>query len=170
MADDVKYNAGAFKYALTSVALSATAMGASNPSVGSFSAQTHQSATASMPSTASAGDPMTITHELLEAKLEAVEARTETKFEKLLGSINLLGEQMKGLGDAIADVKIGVGKVDQAVERVETKTNNTRIIIVTTAIAATLTIIGVTYGIIGYGHQVADTVAAAFANGQGAKK
>lgn len=113
---------------------------------------------------------MTITHELLEAKLEAVEARTETKFEKLLGSINLLGEQMKGLGDAIADVKIGVGKVDQAVERVETKTNNTRIIIVTTAIAATLTIIGVTYGIIGYGHQVADTVAAAFANGQGAKK
>lgn len=111
----------------------------------------------------SAGEPFVITEALVDAKLEAVEARTETKFAQLMGKLDVLVEK-------VGAIATDVGELKGAVERVETKTVNTRIIIVTTVIGAALTIVGLTYGIIGYGHQVADTITAAFSAAQGAKK
>ena len=105
----------------------------------------------------------------VDAKLEAAEARTDTKFEKLLGSLNVLGEKLDGIGTKIGDLKGDIGDANVAIGRLEDKTNNTRIIIVTTAIAATLTIVGLTYAMIGYGHQVAETITNAFVSGQEAK-
>lgn len=106
---------------------------------------------------------MMITQQLLDAKLEAVEAHAETKFAQLIGKLDVISERLGGVARDLVELKEGVG-------RVETKTNNTRIIIVTTIIGATLTIVGLTYGIIGYGHQVADSISAAYAAGQGVKK
>lgn len=128
----------------------------------------------------SAGSAMTISESHLEDKLTALEARidvrivdarrgievsdakAETKYEKLLSELKLLGEKIGGISSDVTELKTSVG-------RVESKTTNTRIIIVTTVIGAALTIVGLTYGIIGYGHQVADTIAAAFAAGQAEK-
>jgi hypothetical protein len=104
-----------------------------------------------------------VDEKLLNAKLEVVEAHTETQFAKLIGKLDVMNGT---LGRVAGDI----GELKGAVDRVETKTNNTRIIIVTTIIGATLTILGLTYGIIGYGHQVADSISAAYAAGQGAKK
>lgn len=104
---------------------------------------------------------------LLRARLETVEANTETKFAKLIGKFDTLTAQIT---TQLGQVSKDIGEMKGAVERVETKGNNTRIIIVTTVIGAALTIVGLTYGIIGYGHQVADSISAAYAAGQGAKK
>jgi phage host-nuclease inhibitor protein Gam len=46
---------------------------------------------------------MTITQELLDAKLEAVEAHTETKFAELLGEMRLLGERITNLSTTVGD-------------------------------------------------------------------
>lgn len=99
---------------------------------------------------------------IIDLKLAAVEARTETNFAKLIGKLDLLGDRLGAIGKDVGDLKTSIGTL-------ESKTNNTRVIIVTTVIAAVISIVSVTYGIIGYGHQVADTISAAFAAGQAAK-
>lgn len=131
--------------------------------------------TSTQPTAVGQGQPTTTFDErLFDAKLATVEARIETRivhveakaetsFEKLVGKLDMIA-------DRLGNVSTDVGELRGAVERVESKTTNTRIIIVTTVIGAALTIVGLTYGIIGYGHQVADSIAAAYAAGQGAKK
>ena len=55
---------------------------------------------------------MTVTEALLEAKLEAVEARTETKFAQLLGKLDVIGERITSLSGDISIVKGRVDAVD----------------------------------------------------------
>ena len=112
--------------------------------------------------TAQAGNPVMISEPLLEAKLEAVEARTETKFAQLLGKLDTISERL-------AHVATDVEQLQTSIERVETKTTNTRIVVVTTVIGAALTVIGLTFALVGYGHQIADSISAAYAAGQSAK-
>jgi hypothetical protein len=104
-----------------------------------------------------------VDEKLLDAKLEAVEARTETQFAKLMGKLD-------GIADRLGRVATDVSELKGAVDRVETKTVNTRIIIVTTVVGASLTVVGLTIAMIGYGHQVADSISAAYSAGQGSKK
>ena len=113
---------------------------------------------------ASAGAPSAFVDErLLAARLDAAEARTETKFAQLLGKLDVFGTQLTHIAKDVGDLK-------GSISGIESKTTNTRIIIVTTVIGAALTVVGLTYGIIGYGHQVADTISSAFAAGQAEKK
>jgi len=49
---------------------------------------------------------------LLDARLEAVEARTETKFAQLLGKLDTLGERLIGLSEKVASVDAKVAAVD----------------------------------------------------------
>jgi hypothetical protein len=46
---------------------------------------------------------------LLDAKLEAVEARTETKFAQLLGELKVISANVANLGSQIGDVKTELG-------------------------------------------------------------
>jgi hypothetical protein len=48
---------------------------------------------------------------LLDAKLEAVEARTETKFAQLLGELKVISANVANLGSQIGDVKTELGSV-----------------------------------------------------------
>lgn len=160
MSDDAQSSFGPIKYALTSAALGALGTGVTTGVTGQFeSAATAEDAVVNPQSTASAGNPTVVSEALLEARIEAVEARTETKFAQLMGKLDLISERIGGIASDVSDVKGDLKTLDS-------KTNNTRIIIVTTVIGASLTIVGLTYGIIGYGHQVADTISAAFAAGQ----
>ena len=98
---------------------------------------------------------MTVTEQVLNAKLEAVEARTETKFAQLLGRMDVMVEK---LGALAADI----GEVKTSIKAVDSKTNNTRVIIVTTAIGTVVGIVGLLYALVGYGNMVADSVTAEY--------
>lgn len=56
----------------------------------------------------SAGGALEMDEALLNAKLEAVEARTETKFAQLIGKIEVIGERISGLSADISAVKSGL--------------------------------------------------------------
>ena len=86
-----------------------------------------------------------------EAKLEAVEARTQTKFAQLLGKMDLLGEKISGVSNDISDLKLAIGRVDS-------KTSNTRIIVVTTIIGAFLATAGIVYTVAAYSVAIADFI------------
>lgn len=51
---------------------------------------------------------------LIDAKIEAVEARTETKFEKLLGELRVISTNVANLGAQMIDIKTEVGAVKTA--------------------------------------------------------
>jgi hypothetical protein len=91
----------------------------------------------------SAGDTMEFSEALIDAKLEAVEARTETKFAQLLGKMDLLGEKISGVSNDISDLKLAVATVDS-------KASNTRIIVGTTIIGAFLATAGIVYTVATY--------------------
>jgi hypothetical protein len=84
------------------------------------------------------GEPMVLTEQLLDAKLEAVEARTETKFAQLLGKLDLLGERLGAVSGSLGEMRTSLG-------RVESKTSHTRTIIVTTVLGAFIAVAGVIY-------------------------
>lgn len=96
---------------------------------------------------------------LLDAKLEAVEARTDSKFAQLMGKIDVLTEKIGTIGTNQKTIEDSLG-------RIETKADNTRVIIISSALA----VVAILYGLMGYGHQIADSVMGAFAAGTGAKQ
>lgn len=53
-----------------------------------------------------------VDEKLLTAKLEAVEARTETKFAQLLGKLDTLGERLTGLNDRMSGFDTKLDAVD----------------------------------------------------------
>jgi hypothetical protein len=97
----------------------------------------------------SAGKPMEFSEALMDAKLDAVEARTETKFAQLLGKLDLLGEKISGVSTDIGELKISVADVER-------KTTNTRVIVVTTILGAFIGIAGVVYTVAAYSVAIAD--------------
>ncbi|MGE3691870.1 MAG: hypothetical protein AB7F98_10870 [Novosphingobium sp.] len=81
------------------------------------------------PSSPSASTPFD--ERLLDAKLEAVEARTETKFAQLLGKIDLL---VQGVGD----LKSEVSKLDGKIGEVDSHTRAGKREVITAIIATGL--------------------------------
>lgn len=81
----------------------------------------------------SAGEPFVITEALVDAKLEAVEARTETKFAQLFGKLDLV---VQGLGDLKGEVGALSGKIDTVDGHARTGKREIIVAIVTTGLAA----------------------------------
>lgn len=72
-----------------------------------------------------------VSEALLNAKLETAEARTDTKFERLIGKID-------GLATAVGGVSASVGELKAKVDSVERKAGNAKAVIITTIIATAL--------------------------------
>lgn len=80
-----------------------------------FSANQAVSGDTMKPAVESAPTPGTtnyVDERLLDAKLEAVEAHTETKFSQLLGEMRLIGERVTSLTDKVGGVEKRIGEVD----------------------------------------------------------
>ena|SRR5579884_839276 len=85
------------------------AVGAAFSPQGSYMAakpMTQQAASAPTPGT------RYVDEALLDAKLQASEARTETKFAQLLGKLELIGQQIGGLNDKIGGFDKKIGDID----------------------------------------------------------
>lgn len=106
----------------------------------------------------SAGDTMEFSEALIDAKIDAVEARTETKFAQLLGKLDLLAEKISGVSQDIGDLKVDVANVETAIGKVDSKTTNTRVIVVSTIIGAFLATAGIVYTVAAYSVAIADFV------------
>ena len=92
-----------------------------------------------------------MTEKIIELSIQASEARTDTKFAQLIGKIDLLGEKMNGIGKDVGELKDAVGTL-------ETKTNNTRVIVITTILGAFIGMAGIVYTIAAFGVSIAQFV------------
>lgn len=95
---------------------------------------------------------------LVDAKLEAVEARTETKFAQLIGKMDMIVEKLGAVSVDIGALKTSVAEVDR-------KTNNMRIVIVSTVIATGIAIVGILQTFASHGHEIVDSMTAAYSAG-----
>lgn len=78
-----------------------------------------------------AGTANTIGESLLNAKLEAVEARTETKFAQLLGELKVVSATISNL-----DGKFGA--LDRKIDDVDKNTKSAKAVIITTVISTAI--------------------------------
>lgn len=79
-----------------------------------------------------------VDEKLLTAKLEAVEARTETKFAQLLGKLDTLGERLTGLNDKI-------GGFDAKIESVDGHVRNAKATIVAVILGTGIAVAALAY-------------------------
>ncbi|AMU89928.1 hypothetical protein ATM17_12865 [Sphingopyxis macrogoltabida] len=93
---------------------------------------------------------------LLDAKLEAVEARTETKFAQLMGKIETLIESVAGVKDDVRQLDRRMDGFDGKLEAVEAKAFSSKTIIVTTLIGAFIGMAALVIGMLAYTVQMAD--------------
>jgi len=91
---------------------------------------------------------------LLNAKLDAVEARTETKFAQLLGELKSLGTSLNHIESTLADLKGDVADAKSAAA-------GTKSYVIGTGIA----IAGFVLAIFAFGVQVLDIATALFSAG-----
>lgn len=92
-----------------------------------------------------------MTEKIIELSIQASEARTDTKFAQLIGKIDVLGERMTGIAKDVGELKTSVATI-------EGKTNNTRVIVVTTILGAFIGMAGIFYTVAAFGVQIADFV------------
>ena len=141
MQSKVSGTAGAFRWGPAAAALGATTLfqsagySAGNPPM-TASAQSAPTATANY-----------VDDKLLTARLEAVEARTETKFAQLLGKLDLLAEQIKPLSGEIKEAKDAAASTK------------------TVIFGASLTLGGLIIGLFAFGWQIMDLAAGLFQAG-----
>jgi hypothetical protein len=90
----------------------------------------------------------------LGERLAVAEGQTDTKFAQLFGKIDVLMEK-------VGSLDTNMGSISSTLERVESKADNSKIVMISSAIA----VVAVLYGVIGYGHQIADTVTSAYSSG-----
>lgn len=99
-----------------------------------------------------------IDERLLNAKLEAVEARTETKFAQLLGKIELVAGSINALDTKVSELGTELGNVKAGVSSAEG-------LIVTTVIASAIAIAGLAWAGVALFQGGMSTTADAYANG-----
>jgi len=83
----------------------------------------------------------------LDAKLEAVEARTDTKFAELIGEMRLISSNLTHLSIEVGEVKAATASIKANI------------------LTATLTICGLIVGLVALGFQIFSTAQALFASG-----
>jgi len=131
--------------------------------------QAETSAMKAAVSTEGTSNPMAYDERLVDAKLAAGSARTDSKFSELLGHTNtkfaeVLGElrvistNVTHLSSQLADVKGEVGKLDTKVTGLEGKTSTTRVVVVTTILGAFLGMVGIVWAALTYGIAAMDFI------------
>lgn len=80
-----------------------------------------------------------VTEQVLNSRLEAVEARTETKFAQLMGKLELITERLGGLQGQIT-------VMDGKVEKVDGHTRNVRSTVIATVIGTGIAVAALAWG------------------------
>lgn len=87
---------------------------------------------------------------LLDAKLEAVEARTQTKFAELMGELKVIAANVGNLGSELGAIKASIGTLDTKVDGVQSATAGVKWNI----LAAGLALGGLILAIAAFGTQI----------------
>ena len=107
-----------------------------------------------------APNPMAVTEQLLNAKLEAVEARTDSKFAELLGEVRLIGRDVAHLSTNLGTLSADVGGVKAAVDGVKSMGTSIKWNIGIAGLTIGLTLGGLILGLFAYGTQMLDLATA----------
>lgn len=83
--------------------------------------------------------------ELVDAKLEAVEARTDTKFAQLMGKIELIALSVAGIKADIESVNGKIGTLDTKLDTVDGHSRSAKREIMTAVIATGLAVIALAW-------------------------
>ncbi|MEK6637618.1 MAG: hypothetical protein AABY88_05990 [Pseudomonadota bacterium] len=108
---------------------------------------------------------MSYDERLIDAKLEAVEARTETKFAQLMGEIKLISQSISDLSGKVGDVKTEVGTLDAKIASVASATAGVKWNIITTG----LVLGGLFIAVAAFGVQILDAAQGLFSAGSSVK-
>lgn len=84
---------------------------------------------------------------LIDAKMEAVEARTDTKFAQLMGEIKLVGA-------SISTLSVDIGKISTEVSEAKAAAASGKTYVIGTGIA----LAGFFVGVFAYGWQIVDVI------------
>lgn len=87
-----------------------------------------------VPKPVTVGEPTVITEQLLDARLEAVEARTDSKFAQLLGKMDVLGERMVGISDKVGALSDKVGHLESQIGVVDGHVSSAKGVIISIVI------------------------------------
>ena len=108
---------------------------------------------------------MSYDERLIDAKLEAVEARTETKFAQLMGELKLIATNVATLGGQMSDIRSDIASVKTEVGAVKTATASVK----WNLVALGLTMGGLFIAIAAFGTQILDLAQGLFSAGVSAK-
>lgn len=112
-----------------------------------------------------AGRSMEFSEALIDAKLEAVEARTDTKFAQMMGELKLISQSIGDLSGKVSDVKNDVATVEGKVASVAAATAGVKWNILTTG----LVLGGLIIAVAAFGVQILDTAQGLFSAGAATK-
>lgn len=108
---------------------------------------------------------MSYDERLIDAKLEVVEAHTETKFAQLMGELKLIATNVANLGGQMSDIRSDIASVKTEVGAVKTATASVK----WNLVALGLTMGGLFIAIAAFGTQILDLAQGLFSAGVSAK-
>jgi hypothetical protein len=82
---------------------------------------------------------------LIDARLEAVEARTETKFAQLLGKLDLLGSQLTGIKGSVEALDGRITTLDGRITTIDDHVRSARSTIIAFVVATGLAVAGLAW-------------------------
>lgn len=100
---------------------------------------------------------------LMDAKLEAVEARTETKFSQLLGKLDAISERIGAL-------TVNLAAVDKKIDGVEATAKNAKSTITWAVVASAIGIAALAYAAVAIFQSGMGTTASAYQSGMAASE
>lgn len=117
------------------------------------------------PSARTEGNTMTVDDRLLDAKIQASEAKTDSKFSQVMAELRVLGTHVQSINSKVDSAASKIDKLDEDVGKVRDATSQLKWNIV----AAGLTLGGLFIAIAAYGNQMLELAAGIFAAGGGIK-
>ena len=99
-----------------------------------------------------------VTESLMNARLGEERAKTDSQFERLLAKMDTFAVRLDAIVSSVGDVKTTVTEVGS-------KASSYRLQVILAILASAGAAVAISLAVIGYGHQVADTISAAYSNG-----
>ena len=115
---------------------------------------------------------MSVTEAHLNAKLEAAEARTDTKFTELMSEIRLMSANIMRMDKRFEEIDARFEKVESAIDMLKEQIHDVRSVTISmkwNILGAGLALAGLIIGIFAYGIQILDIAQALFTAGLNAK-
>lgn len=110
--------------------------------------------------------PMTVDDRMLDAKIEASEARTDSKFSQVMAELRVLGTHVQAVNSKVDSAASKIDKLDEDVGKVRDATSQLKWNIV----AVGLALGGLFIAIAAYGTQILELAVGLFSAGGGAAK